>query len=130
MVNWLKQFTQATLAPLVHLNQDLVLDAITRLKLLRLPIDVDGTVVRTGATVAWAFRGFNSDHRKDPSYYPLLARLAQTGHILRLNNRPGNVHDSTQAVAFLRDLIAGLRAPLGRRLISKRGAGPTSRPSS
>src|SRR5262249_77692 len=50
------------------------------------------------------------------SYYPLLAHLAQTGHILRLKNRPGNVHDSTQAVAFLRELIDDLRARLGRRV--------------
>ena len=57
-------------------------------------IDVDGTVVRTGNTVAWAFRGYNPHFKKDPSYYPLLAHLAQTGHILRLKNRPGNVHDS------------------------------------
>jgi hypothetical protein len=49
--NWLRQFTQATLAPLVQLNHDLVIDAITRLGLPRLTIDVDGTVVRTGATV-------------------------------------------------------------------------------
>jgi Transposase DDE domain group 1 len=116
VVNWLKQFTQTTLAPLVQLNQDLVLEAITRLKLPRLTIDVDGTVVRTGATVAWAFRGFNPHHRKDPSYYPLLAHLAQTGHILRLKNRPGNVHDSKQAVAFLRELIDDLRTRFGRRL--------------
>jgi hypothetical protein len=115
VVNWLKQFTQTTLAPLVQLNQDLVLEAITRLNLPRLTIDVDGTVVRTGATVAWAFRGFNPHHRKDPSYYPLLAHLAQTGHILRLKNRPGNVHDSKQAVAFLRELIDDLRTRLGRR---------------
>lgn len=58
------------------------------MRLPRLTIDVDGTVVRTGATVAWAFRGFNPHHRKDPSYYPLLAHLAQTGHILRCKNRP------------------------------------------
>jgi Transposase DDE domain group 1 len=83
----------------------------------RLTIDVDGTVVRTGATVGWAFRGFNPHHRKDPSYYPLLAHLAQTGHILRLKNRPGNVHDSTQAVAFVRELITDLRARLGRRVV-------------
>ena len=114
--NWLKQFTQATLAPLVQLNQQLVTEAVTRLKLPRLTIDVDGTVVRTGATVAWAFRGFNPHHRKDPSYYPLLAHLAQTGHILRLKNRPGNVHDSKQAVAFVRELIDDLRAQLGRRI--------------
>src|SRR5881396_3942090 len=116
VANWLRQFTSATLARLVQLNHDLVTDAIARLQLPRLTIDVDGTVVRTGATVAWAFRGFNPHHRKDPSYYPLLAHLAQTGHILRCKNRPGNVHDSKQAVAFLREVINGLRARFGRRL--------------
>src|SRR3989441_1388582 len=60
--------------------------------------------------------GFNPHHRKDPSYYPLLAHLAQTGHILRCKNRPRNVHDSKQAVAFLREVINGLRARFGRRL--------------
>jgi hypothetical protein len=33
-----------------------------------------------------------------------------------VKNRPGNVHDSKQAVAFLREVIAGLRAQLGGRL--------------
>src|SRR5467141_166270 len=112
--NWLRQFTQSTLAPLVQLNHALVIEAVQRLALPRLTIDVDGTVVRTGATVGWAFRGFNPHHRKDPSYYPLLAHLAQTGHILRLKNRPGNVHDSKQAVAFLRELIDSLRTRVGR----------------
>lgn len=112
--NWLRQFTQTTLTPLVQLNHNLVIDAVKRLALPRLTIDIDGTVVRTGATVGWAFRGFNPHHRKDPSYYPLLAHLAQTGHILRVKNRPGNVHDSKQAVAFLREVVDGLRAPLGR----------------
>jgi Transposase DDE domain group 1 len=116
VANWLRQFTQATLAPLVQLNADVVSDTIARLQLPRLTIDVDGTVVRTGATVAWAFRGFNPHHRKDLSYYPLLAHLAETGHILRCKNRPGNVHDSKQAVAFLRELIEDLRARFGRRL--------------
>jgi len=114
--NWLRQFTQATLGPLVQLNHDLVIDAVRRLALPRLTIDIDGTVVRTGATVGWAFRGFNPHHRKDPSYYPLLAHVAQTGHILRVKNRPGNVHDSKQSVAFLREVIDGLRTAFGRRL--------------
>lgn len=48
MGNWLRQFTQATLAPLVQLNHDLVVEAVQRLALPRLTIDVDGTVVRTG----------------------------------------------------------------------------------
>src|SRR6266496_3323570 len=115
--NWLRQFTQATLIPLVQLNHTLVIEAVQRLALPRLTIDIDGTVVRTGATVGWAFRGFNPHHRKDPSYYPLLAHVAQTGHILRVKNRPGNVHDSKQAVAFLREVIDGLRTAFGRRLL-------------
>src|SRR6266446_1630667 len=115
--NWLRQFTQATLGPLVQLNHDLVIEAVRRLALPRLTIDLDGTVVRTGATVGWAFRGFNPHHRKDPSYYPLLAHVAQTGHILRVKNRPGNVHDSKQSVAFLREVIDGLRTAFGQRAV-------------
>lgn len=116
VANWLRQFTQTTLRPLVQLNHAVVTDAIVQLRLARLTIDVDGTVVRTGPTVAWAFRGFNPHHRKDLSYYPLMAHLAQTGHILRLKNRPGNVHDSNQAVTFLREVIDGLRQRFGRGL--------------
>ena len=44
------------MAPLIQLNQDLVVDAVQRLALLRLTIDVGGTVVRTGATVGWVSR--------------------------------------------------------------------------
>ena len=116
VANWLRQFTQETLAPLVALNRDLVTEALARLDLPRVTIDVDGSVIRTGATVGWAFRGFNPHHRKDPSYYPLLAHVAQTGHILRLKNRPGNVHDSKQAVPFVREVIDDLRRQLGRRV--------------
>ncbi len=114
--NWLTQFTQATLAPLVELNHDLVVETLGAWRLPRLTIDVDGTVICTGAQVRWAFRGFNPHHRKHLSYYPLLAHVAQTGHILRLKNRPGNVHDSKQAVTFVRELIESVRDGLGRTL--------------
>src|SRR5262245_3793708 len=51
--NWLKQFTQATLVPVIQLNHDLVGEAIAKLRLPRLTVDVDGTVVCTGAKVQW-----------------------------------------------------------------------------
>jgi hypothetical protein len=114
VVNWLKQFTQTSLRALRQLNCELLYEQIEKLKLPRLTIDLDGTVICTGAKVAWAARGFNPHHRKVPSYYPLLAHLAQTGQILRLKNRPGNVHDSKGAEAFVRELIAELRARFGR----------------
>lgn len=116
VVNWLKRFTQPRVAALGQLNHEVVTDELARLKLPRLTLDVDGTVIRTGSQVAWAFRGFNPHHRKDPSYYPLLAHVAQTGHVLRLRNRPGNVHDSRGAARFLRELIRSLRARFGRAL--------------
>jgi hypothetical protein len=116
MVNWLKQFTQASLGALMRLNRELLYEQIQKLALRRLTIDLDGTVIRTGGKVAWAMRGFNPHHPKDPSYYPLFAHLAQTGQILRLKNRPGNVHDSKGAERFVRQLIGELRAHLGRAL--------------
>src|SRR6266536_2691993 len=114
--NWLKQFTQATLAPLIQLNHDLVVEAVTKLRLPRLTLDVDGTVVCTGAKVQWAFRGFNPHHRKALSYYPLLAHPAHTAHTPRHKNRPDNAHDSKQAVALACELIGALRAQVRRRL--------------
>ncbi len=117
VVNWLKQFTQASLRALMRINSELLFDQITQLQLRRLTIDIDGTVIRTGDKVGWAMHGFNPHHPKDPSYYPLLAHVAQTGQILRLKNRPGNVHDSKGAEAFLRELIDELRARFGRSLV-------------
>jgi Transposase DDE domain group 1 len=116
IVNWLKQFTQTSLHSLMRLNSELLYEQIEHLKLPRLTIDLDGTVICTGAKVAWAARGFNPHHRKASSYYPLLAHLAQTGQILRLKNRPGNLHDSKGAEAFVRQLISELRERLGRSL--------------
>lgn len=47
----------------------------------------------------------------------MLAHIAQTGHIVRLKNRPGSVHDSKQAWAFLREIIEDLRRQVGRGVI-------------
>jgi hypothetical protein len=110
---WLKRFTHKSLMALVEINSQIVSEAIEKQSLGRLTIDVDGSVITTGATVEWAYRGFNPHHRKDPSYYPIFAHLAQTGHILRVKNRPGNVHDSNGAVAFMRELIDDIRVRLG-----------------
>ena len=116
VVNWLKTFTRRSLDALGGLIHELVCDDVEHLGLRRLTIDLDGSVVRTGTQVAWAVRGYNPHHPKDPSYYPLLAHLAETGQILRLKNRPGNVVDSTGARGFLRDLVTALRARFGRSM--------------
>jgi hypothetical protein len=114
VVNWLKGFGRHSLRALIDLNEEIVCDDIEKLGLRRLTIDLDGTVIRTGQKVAWAVRGYNPHHPKSPSYYPLLAHLAETGQILRLKNRPGNIIDRTGAPRFLLDLIGALRARFGR----------------
>ena len=116
VVDWLKRFGAPTLERLRDLIRDLVYEQIERCRLSRLTIDLDGTVLRTGGKVDGAERGFNPHHPKDPSYYPLTAHLAQLGQILRVWNRPGNVHDSHNAAGFLRVVFRDLRARFGHRL--------------
>jgi hypothetical protein len=111
---WLCQFRDRHLHRLRKLNAEVVAEVIRNVGLRRLTIDVDGSVVSTGQQVEWAQRGFNPHHRKVPSYYPITAYEAQSGQVLRVQNRPGNVHDGKAGVRFLRALFAQLAATLGR----------------
>lgn len=111
---WLTAFRAAHLPRLQWVNALVAARAIRQTGQRRLTIDVDGSVVSTGLQVAWAQRGFNPHHRKVPSYYPITAYEAQSGQVLRVQNRPGNVHDGKAAVPFLRALLHQLRATLGR----------------
>lgn len=120
VVRWLKAFTAPLLERLADLIRDGVHDDIERAGLARLTVDLDGTVLRTGAKVDGAERGYSPHHPKDPSYYPLTAHLAQLGQILRVWNRPGNVVDSHNADGFLRIVVGELRECFGRRLIELR----------
>ena len=116
VVRWVKRFGDTALLALQTLIRDLVHHQIERLELSALTLDLDGTVLRTGAKVEGAARGFNPHHPKDCSYYPLTAHVAELGQILRVWNRPGNVHDSQNAVGFLRGSLRDLRERFGRAL--------------
>ena len=116
IVRMLKSFSSSALLALQDLVRDLVHEAIAREKLTRVTLDLDGTVLRTGAHVGGAARGYNPHHPKDPSYYPLTAHVAQLGQILRVWNRPGNVNDSSGADGFLRVIVRELRERFGAKL--------------
>ncbi|MCP5059430.1 MAG: hypothetical protein GY937_22220 [bacterium] len=116
VVAWLKAFTPQMLEKLSELIRELVYDQVERCGLSRLTIDRDGTVLRTGTKVDGAERGFNPHHLKDLSYYPPTAHLTQHGQILRVWNRPGNVHDSHNAAGFLGGVFEDLRGRFGHRL--------------
>jgi hypothetical protein len=106
---WLTQFTMQTVERLQALNAAVIAHVIPGLRLHTVTVDVDGVVVSTGLQVERAFRGFNPHHRKVPSYYPIMAHLAETTHVLRVKNRSGNVHDGAASMTFLRDLWGQLQ---------------------
>jgi len=116
VVAWLKAFTPPALEALCEMIRDLVYEQIEWLGLRRVTLDLDGSVLRTGSRVEGSARGFNPHHPKDPSYYPLSVQVAQLGQILRIRNRPGNVHDSHNADGFLRVVVRELRERFGRKL--------------
>lgn len=89
--------------------------ALKNIDAKRWTIDVDGSVVTTGLQVERAERGYNPHHRKNPSYYPIVATLAQTGHVIGHKNRRGNVHDSHRCAEFLRETLHTARDELGLR---------------
>ncbi len=110
---WLKCFRRHSVEALQRMNAELVARVISLcLKTRTLTIDVDGTVLSTGLQVTWAFRGYNPHHRKVPSYYPISAYLAESGHILRVRNRPGNVNDGKASITFLRQLFKQIKETL------------------
>ena len=117
---WLREFRAHHLLWVQELNAQLAAATIRRAGLGRLTIDVDGSVVSTGQQVQWAQRGYNPHHRKVPSYYPITAYEAQSGQILRVQNRPGNVHDGKAARGFLQALFAQLAATLTGYLVEFR----------
>lgn len=110
---WLKTVTSASRDALGAMLRDVAFATWARAELRRITLDLDGTVIRTRERAQGSARGFNPHHPKDPSYYPLTAHLAQTGQVLDVVNRPGNVHDSEGAVDRLRFLIDDVRGRFG-----------------
>ncbi|HID07327.1 MAG TPA: IS1380 family transposase [Armatimonadetes bacterium] len=111
---WLTQFTMKTVERLQALNAAVIAQVIPDLRLHTVTVDVDGVVVSTGLQVERAFRGYNPHQRKVPSYYPIMAHLAETTHVLRVKNRSGNVHDGKASLTFLRELWTQLTSSVTR----------------
>ncbi len=118
--NTLKETTRETRDRLGSLLRTVAYDTARETRLSRITIDLDGTVLRTGLLAEGAERGFNPHHPKDKSYYPLTAHLAQTGQVLAVVNREGNVHDSEKALETLTFLVDDVRRELAPRELEAR----------
>jgi hypothetical protein len=109
---YLKRFTSEGIKILIELNSKLVFDALKTQNLSTITLDMDGTVLSCGNRVEWAFRGYNPHNRHASSYYPLLCHIGETGHFLRVHNRPGNVHDSKGALRIIREIVGKVKKQL------------------
>lgn len=108
----LAQFDHPAIAKLRRLVRELVLDRLTELNLQRLTLDFDGSVIRTSRWAEGTAVGFNPKKKGQRSYYPLFCTLAQTGQILDVLHRSGNVHDTHGALDFVRACVLAARSAL------------------
>ncbi len=95
-----------------QLSRQRVLEQLRGLGLARVTLDFDGSVVSTGRFAEGTAVGFNRKKKGQRSYYPLFCTVAQTGQVLDVWHRPGNVHDSNGAQAFILACIQAIRAML------------------
>ena len=83
-------------------------------------LDFDGSVLSTGRHAEGTAVGFNKKKKGARSYYPLFCTVAQTDQVLDVHHRPGNVHDSKGADAFIERCVCIVRASLPRARIEVR----------
>ena len=103
-----------------EMNRGMVLNPLATEGLSRLTIDFDGSVLSTGRFAEGTAVGFNKQKKGKRSYYPLFCTIAQTGQVLDLHHRPGNVHDSNGAGQFIQGCIKDVRSVLpGTKLESR-----------
>jgi hypothetical protein len=103
-----------------RLSRQRVLDQLRDLSLARVTLDFDGSVLSTGRFAEGTAVGFNRKKKGQRSYYPLFCTVAQTGQVLDVWHRPGNVHDSNGAQAFILACVQEIKAILPRCIIEAR----------
>lgn len=103
-----------------RLNRQQVLQRIEDMGLARITLDFDGSVLSTSRFAEGTAVGYNRRKKGQRSYYPLFCTIAQTGQALDVWHRPGNVHDSNGAEAFILACIHEIRAIAPRAIIEVR----------
>jgi hypothetical protein len=111
---------EASVANLRRLPRQRVLDQLGELGLARITLDFDGSVLSTGRFAEGTAVGFNRKKKGQRSYYPLFCTVAQTGQVFDVWHRPGNVHDSNGAKAFILACVREIKAILPRCIVEAR----------
>ena len=110
----------ASVTNLRNLIRKRVLGRLAALGLARITLDFDSSVLSTGRFAEGTAVGFNRKKKGQRSYYPLFCTVAQTGQVLDVWHRPGNVHDSNGAQDFILACVREIKAILPRATIEAR----------
>ncbi len=118
----LSSLDESSVQNLEALRSELVLDRLSELDSPGITLDFDrpalrGSVIGTKRKAEGTAVGFNKSKKGQRSYYPLYCTVAQTGLVLGVLNRSGNVHDSNGAKDFVLECIAAVRAVRNRRTL-------------
>ena len=116
----LSSIDEVSVRNLHNVCQDLVLERLVKQAYSRITVDFDGSVVGTGRYAEGTAIGFNKKEKGQRSYYPLFCTVAQTGQVLAILHRSGNVHDSNGAEAFILQCIEEIRSVLPQAIIELR----------
>ena len=101
----LKKMTDTEIKALRRLMSAQVLERLQASGVTRITLDFDGSVLSTTRRAEGTAVGFNKAKKGRRSYYPLFCTVAQTGQVLDLLHRPGNVHDSRGARQFILECV-------------------------
>jgi hypothetical protein len=101
-------------------SRTVVLERVREEALARVTLDFDGSVIGTCRMAEGTAVGYNRKKKGQRSYYPLFCTIAQTGQVLDVWHRPGNVHDSNGARKFILDCINEIRQILPHAIIEVR----------
>ena len=102
------------------LCREYVLSRLETERLSRVTMDFDGSVISTGRFAEGTAVGYNNKRKGKRSYYPLLCTIPQTAQVLDVFHRAGNVHDSHNAIEFMRGCIEAVRSRLPSAILESR----------
>ncbi len=101
-------------------SRTVVIERMVAERFASVTLDFDGSVLSTGRHAEGTAVGFNKKKKGARSYYPLFCTVAQTDQVLDVHHRPGNVHDSNGASAFIERCVRTVRESLPRARIEVR----------
>lgn len=116
----LSKMTSSSADKLRIYSRQIVLERLMQENLNRVTLDFDGSVLSTSRYAEGTAVGYNKKKKGQRSYYPLYCTVAQTAQVFDVHHRPGNVHDSNGAEAFILDSINAVKMKMPNTIIEVR----------